>query len=130
MILRSGQTIEVEEEFSSPQGQQRHIRVIKFPARGADGRIVGSQGLYLDISERKQAEAELAYERDLLRELLANAPDQIYFKDLQFRYIKASNSQLEHFGVAARSPQKLIVSSLFTDHAVPEQHDAVRHANG
>ena len=39
----------------------------------------------------------LAYERDLLRTLLDNLPDAIYFKDLESRFVRASKSVLEGF---------------------------------
>ena len=54
-----------------------------------------------DITERKQAEVALNYERDLLRTLLDNSPDNIYFKDTQSRFVKASKSLARVFGVAS-----------------------------
>jgi PAS domain S-box-containing protein len=45
--------------------------------------------------------AELAYERDLLRVLLNNSPDHIYFKDDRSRFIKSSNAQARQFGVTS-----------------------------
>ena len=82
MILHSGQTIELEEAYADPQGDTRYLRVVKSPVFGPDGKITGTQGILFDISERKRAEAELAYERDLLQTLLENSPDSIFFKDL------------------------------------------------
>src|SRR5260370_36119182 len=48
-----------------------------------------------DITQRRQAEAELAYERDLLKTLLDNLPDAIYFKDLESRFVRVSKSKLQ-----------------------------------
>jgi PAS domain S-box-containing protein len=48
-----------------------------------------------------RAEAALAYERDLLRTLLDQSPDDIYFKDTQSRFIKASQTMARQFGVAS-----------------------------
>ena len=44
------------------------------------------------MTEMKRIEADLAYERDLLRALLENAPDCIYFKERESRLIKCSKS--------------------------------------
>jgi len=62
-------------------------------------KCVGRVWSFRDITERRQAEIELAYERDLLRSLLDNSPDQIYFKDAQSRFVKSSNAQANQFGL-------------------------------
>ena len=50
-------------------------------------------------------------EQDLLRSLLDNAPDHIYFKDAQSRFLKCSKAQALQFGVS--SPEELVGK---TDH--------------
>jgi len=64
-----------------------------------------------DQLERRVQErtGELAYERELLRSLLDNVPDHIYFKDLQSRFIKCSNAMAMQFGVI--SPDELVGKS-------------------
>ncbi|MDB6112686.1 MAG: sensor signal transduction histidine kinase [Pedosphaera sp.] len=52
--------------------------------------------------ERIWAEAELDNERDLLRALLDNSPDCIYFKDLNSRFLLSSKSMGDQFGVPAQ----------------------------
>jgi PAS domain S-box-containing protein len=99
LIMRTGQIIEVEEQSSDAHGRAQHLRVVKSPVFDADGKIVGTQGMLFDITARKQAEAQLSYERDLLSSLLDSSPDQIYFKDLQSRFIKNSKAQAATFGV-------------------------------
>ena len=51
-----------------------------------------------EIPERKRAEQELSYERDLLQTLLGNIPDYIYFKDRDRKFVRASNSFCDLFG--------------------------------
>lgn len=66
-----------------------------------DNQCVGVVVNWRDITARKQAEAELAYERDLLRTLLDHSPDFIYFKDAQSRFIRCSQTLVEAFGAAS-----------------------------
>ncbi|MGD1084772.1 MAG: PAS domain S-box protein, partial [Verrucomicrobiota bacterium] len=95
-ILRTGQEIEVEEEYADPSGKSRYYHVYKSPVFGFGGEIIGSQGILLDITERKRAEGELAHERDFLRVLLDFCPASIFFKDLQSRLVRASRSEVEN----------------------------------
>lgn len=54
-------------------------------------------GVIRDITARKRAEAELNYERNLLRSLMDHSDDCIYFKDLQSRFLRCSLAQVRHF---------------------------------
>jgi PAS domain S-box-containing protein len=80
---------------------------------------VAAQGNDVPTKER------LNYDQDLLRALLDNSPDHIYFKDLQSRFVKSSKAQALQFGVA--SPDELIGKSDFDffsdEHARPAFED-------
>ena len=53
-----------------------------------------------DLTGHRQAEADLLQERALLRSLMDNLPDSIYFKDTQSRFIRISKALANHFGIA------------------------------
>lgn len=59
-----------------------------------------------DISERKQAQAALAEERNLLRTLIDTVPDFIYIKDLQHRFLLNNAAHARSLG--NRSPAELL----------------------
>jgi two-component system NtrC family sensor kinase len=64
-----------------------------------DGEPRGLLVLYQDITERKQAEQDLAQERDLLRTLMDNLPDYIYFKDRESRFVRTNLAHVKAFGL-------------------------------
>ncbi len=64
-----------------------------------DGSVpVRLTGACWDITERKAMEEELAYERFLLRTLMENLPDKIYFKDAASRFVRVNNAVRKEFG--------------------------------
>ncbi len=78
-----------------------------------------------EIAERKRMGAELAYERDLLKTLLDNFPDAIYFKDCDSRFVRYSKSLSQHFNLG--DPELLkgkTDADFFTpEHARPARED-------
>jgi PAS domain S-box-containing protein len=96
---------EAEYRIVRPDGSIRWVLDGGMPVRNTAGEIVRLSGVARDITERKQIETALAYERDLLRTLLDQSPDHIYFKDAQSRFIKTGQAIARVFGVA--TPEEL-----------------------
>jgi phosphoserine phosphatase RsbU/P len=73
-VMQNAQTYEITEEHQ-PFGQEKAVvQVVKTPLYGADGKVIGLQGIFWDITEKKRAEekirqttAELARSREELR---------------------------------------------------------------
>jgi PAS domain S-box-containing protein len=105
-IMRTGERIEVEEEYTGKDGQKRYLRVVKSPVFGPDGKIIGTQGVQFDVTDRKKAEDELRRSNEalfrihrLLQALLDIAPDRIYFKDTNSRFLMLSRSLARRFNL-------------------------------
>jgi PAS domain S-box-containing protein len=66
-MIQSGDPIEMEEQRRDAAGNFKYLQMIKSPVFASDGKVVGTQGMSFDITERKQAEAKL---QDAHRELV------------------------------------------------------------
>jgi len=98
-VMQTREPIDTIEVNQTPGGGRIFVHVIKTPLYDANGAVVGIQGIFWDVTERKKTEEALAYERDLLRALLDNIPDRIYFKDVQSRFLRVSTSMANRLGV-------------------------------
>ncbi|MGH9761366.1 MAG: PAS domain S-box protein, partial [Blastocatellia bacterium] len=55
-VMQTGETIDMIEEHQTPDGRNRHVQVIKTPVRDRADRVIGVQGIFLDVTERKELE--------------------------------------------------------------------------
>ncbi len=79
--FRAGTGTHVEgEPFWRADGTSFPSEYWSFPQR-SDGRVVGAVVTFVDITERRQAEAELRRRDALIRSLLDSIPDFVYIKD-------------------------------------------------
>ncbi len=85
------------------------LRIRGSVVRDRQGRATRIAGSMIDISRRKAAEAQLEEERHLLRQLIDHVPLQIYFKDLDSRFVMANRRMVDWMGL--HSQQELIGKS-------------------
>jgi len=92
-------TFEGTESHVTREGEQRYVHVLKTPVHDADGNIIGVQGIFWDVTARTVAEQAYERERFLLNSLLDNIPDNIFFKDLEGRYIRVNAAMAHRLGL-------------------------------
>jgi PAS domain S-box-containing protein len=68
-VIETGQAIDVVEEHVTPGGERLYVQVIKTPLYGPDGRVIGMQGIFWDVTGRKLAEEQLRHQNELLQEM-------------------------------------------------------------
>jgi PAS domain S-box-containing protein len=68
-VIETGRAVDVVEEHVTPGGQRLYVQVIKTPLYGADGRIIGMQGIFWDVTERRLAEEQLQLQNERLQEM-------------------------------------------------------------
>ena len=81
IIIKTGQPISKEEKETWDNSPDKWISTTKLPLRDQDEKIIGTFGISVNITERKQIEEKLVVERNLLSTLINNIPDYIYVKD-------------------------------------------------
>jgi two-component system, cell cycle sensor histidine kinase and response regulator CckA len=110
-IMATQQAESIEEKWQSLGGEPGYIQVIKSPLyESAKNKIViGTIGVFWDITKRKKAEILLAEEKNLLRTVIDNLPDYIYVKDLQSKFVLANKAVANLMG--AKHPDALLGTS-------------------
>ena len=98
-VMEAQSTLETIEDHLTPDRGKIFVQVVKNPLYDADGNVIGVQGIFWDVTERRKMEEAIAYERDLLRALLDNIPDSIYFKDRQSRFLRIGHQLARKFGL-------------------------------
>jgi len=131
-VLESGELIEVFEKHQTPTGRTVFVQVRKSPVFDEQGKPIGLQITFWDATDRKQAEAQLERERNLLHALLDNGPDSIYFKDKESRFVRVSRGLAEKFHLT--SPNESIGKTdadFFTlEHAQQAREDELELMDG
>jgi PAS domain S-box-containing protein len=68
-VIESGQLLDVVEEHVTPRGETIYVQAMKMPIKGADGKAIGIQGIFWDVTARRRAEEQLKEQNILLQEL-------------------------------------------------------------
>lgn len=113
-VMETGEPFETIEAYQQTggetKGQMRYVNVVKTPLRDAEGKIIGLQGIFWDITERVEAEE---------REKKAVAALAVSREEL-----RAKNHQLEEDVAMAREIQQSFFSAqypVFPANALPQQ---------
>ena len=95
----------VEAVAERPDGTRRCFMPFPTPLHDANGKLIGGINMLVDITERKQAEEQIAHahanteaQRRLYEGILSNTLDLAYIFDLDHRFIYANETLLAMWG--------------------------------
>ncbi|MEO8395780.1 MAG: PAS domain-containing protein, partial [Chloroflexota bacterium] len=103
VVLSGASIIDQERQTVNADGTRIWVSTTKVPLHDAQGTISGMVGISRNITARKQAEAVLQQERNLLRALIDAVPANVYIKDSQSRFVDANSETILKFGVKTAS---------------------------
>ena len=87
MVIESGKPFEVVEEHVTPTGGKLYVHVIKTPVHDALGKLIGTQGIFWDVTEKFRSEEQL---RKAYAELAAKEAELLK----TMKALKASHEEL------------------------------------
>jgi sigma-B regulation protein RsbU (phosphoserine phosphatase) len=109
LIMETGKMFEAIEENQPPGGEKLYVQVVKTPLYSASGEIIGLQGIFWDITEKRRAEEKV---RKTTLELAQSREE-----------LRAKNQQMEEDLRMARDIQEAMIPSsypCFPKDATPE----------
>lgn len=110
IILETGKIFEAVEENQPPGGEKIYVNVVKTPLHDAHGRIIGLQGIFWDITEKRRAEEKL---KQVNLDLARNREE-----------LRTKNQQMEEDLRMAREIQQAIIPQQypsFPSHATADK---------
>lgn len=114
-ILRTGETLALEETVPTPDGESYHWQVYKFPFTEPDGRRLLA-GMAVDRTAEKKAELALRESEEKFRNVVERLSEGVFLVSLESkRILEANTACLRLFGYGAGEMTELTMYDL-ADH--------------
>ena len=97
-IMSEGIVLEDVERHRRADGPDLYVHVLKSPVLNADGEVVGLQGMFWDVTDRKQAEESLKESETRLRAIVNSTLDCIVTADADGRIVEFNPAAVRTFG--------------------------------
>jgi PAS domain S-box-containing protein len=98
-IMQSGNPIEADEIHAGADGEKRNYHTIKSPVLDSAGKILGTQGILFDVTERQRAEQALRDSEVRYRQLFELESDAIVLVDREtHRYVDVNQAAQQLYG--------------------------------
>lgn len=94
-VMETGHAYDAEERTLRRQGENRWVRVIKSPLKDVTGKTVGIQGVFWDVTERREVRESLKESLSLLQATLDSTWDGILVVDQKGRITSYNHRFME-----------------------------------
>src|ERR1022692_1065391 len=123
-IMQTGRQIQLEEQSPGAEGKSQFFHVVKSPVFDPDGKIIGSQGILMDITERKQAENALHASNEKFQQLVDNITDVFWIRSPDLREVHYVSPAFER--IWGRSVESLYANpQQWAEFILPEDRERV-----
>ncbi len=121
-VLDTGEMLEDIEVFRDPQGELRQVQILKTPVYDSQDDIVGTQVIFWDVTERRQAIEALARNESIKSAMFEAALDCIITIDDADHILEFNSAAARAFGYT----RKEVVGQEMANLLIPE-HARERH---
>jgi PAS domain S-box-containing protein len=97
-VLETGEILDMVEAHQTPEGEILYVQVIKTPIYDANDQIVGVQGIFWDITERKQAEHVLKESEQRYRALFERTNDAVFLLNMEGVHLAVNQRAADMLG--------------------------------
>ena len=118
--LFAGETVEQEEELVLADGRSRIFHSMGAPIV-MQGEVAGILGINLDITERKNIEAELERERVLSKAIIDSVPGLLYVYDQEGRLVRWNRMHCELTGYTDQELASMHLMDWYRDDPVSQR---------
>jgi PAS domain S-box-containing protein len=125
-VIESRTPFEIEEAYKNADRETLVVKVVKTPVFDAGGSVIGTQGIFWDITDQKRAEAELAASRERFEIAVRGTTDGIWDWDVQTNEVYYSERFKELIGY---KPEEFGNDfDMWASHLHPDDREAVLQA--
>ncbi len=94
-MMRCIETSKLERFVETVKGAERECYM--FPVKDDDGRVSGVAGIIIDVTDEREQQLELQYQKNILRTIIDSLPEVIFYKDKDCKYVGCNKQFKEYF---------------------------------
>ena len=118
-VIETGEIVDLTEKHLSKDGNPLYVHVLKAPIRNPEGKTVGVQGVFWDVTARKVAEEKQRQSDARFRQLVTSNIIGVIVAKLDGRIIDANQQFLNMLGY---EEEDIKTGRLRWDDITPEEH--------
>ena len=120
-VMTTGEALEDIEFYFKPGGGKLYVQVLKAPVRDAQGKVVGVQGMFWDVTERMQADEAARQSDARFRKLVQSSLIGVMIADLDGRILDCND---EYLRIVGYTRDDLAAGRMRWDQITPPDHRA------
>ncbi|QDT38260.1 PAS domain S-box protein [Stratiformator vulcanicus] len=121
-VIDTGETLEVVEEYHEPGADRLYVQSLKAPLKNTQGRVVGIQGMFWDVTDRVRADRAVRAAETRHRAILNAALDCIITIDSDGRIVEFNPAAEKTFGYAVEEAIECDVAELLIPPRFRDRH--------